>query len=139
MAKIIFTLNILCIPFLVGGCAFDLVHVEQIPTKLNLEKSCNKSFVLTKNVEIQLGGGYSRTLKKGTRWRCIGMIDQGEIYKTNDQILTIEASNIFEAYIVISSNKLVGFYLPVEDTFSPLGNSAELAIDETSHVQNTNQ
>lgn len=66
------------------------------------------------------------------------MIDQGEVYKTNDQILTIEASNIFEAYIVISSNKLFGFYLPVEDTFSPLEHPVELAIDEISHVQNTN-
>lgn len=67
MTKIIFTLTILCISFFVVGCAFDLVHVEQIPAKLDLEKSCNKSFVLIKNVDIQLGWGVQQNFEKGDK------------------------------------------------------------------------
>jgi len=51
---------------------------------------------------------------------------QGVVYKSKDQVLTVEASNIYEANIVVLSNKLVGFYLPVEHTFSPLDSKVKL-------------
>jgi len=124
-------LNILCLLFLLGGCAFDVIHIEQFPAKLDSKISCNISFVLVKNVNIQFDGGYKRILKQGTKWNCIGRIVQGEVYKTKDQILTIEASNVFEAYIVVSSRKLVGFYLPVEHAFSALEHPIDLVIDES--------
>lgn len=114
---------------LVYGCAFDVIRVEQVPTNFSPTPTCTNSFILTKTVGIQLSGGYSRTLKKGTRWSCIGRITEGFVYKTKDQILTVEASNIYEANIVVSSGRLVGFYLPVEGTFSPVRKSIQLVPD----------
>jgi hypothetical protein len=38
------------------------------------------------------------------------------VYATRDRVLTVEASNVHEAYIVVSNGKLVGFFLPVEKT-----------------------
>ena len=129
MKKAILLLSVLH-TFSLIGCAFDVIHVEQIPANIQSDSSCDISFVLSKNVDINLAGGYKRTLKQGTRWSCVGRIAQGDVYRTKDQILTIEASNVFEAYIVLSSEKLVGFYLPVEHAFSPLKNPAPLVIDE---------
>jgi len=129
MRNLLATLSILCVSLLISGCAFDVIRVEQISAKLDSDVSCNKSFVLAKNVDLQLGG-YNRILKKGTRWNCMGSIAQGDIYKTKDQVLTIEASNIFEAHIVVNANKLVGFYLPVEHTFSRLDKPIELTVQE---------
>jgi hypothetical protein len=85
---------------------------------------------LEKEEKIDLGTGYSRVIKDGTKWDYVGTIENGDVYNTKDQVLTVEASNIHEAYIVISSGKLIGFYLPVEKTFSPLSEFRELKIKE---------
>jgi hypothetical protein len=112
------------------SCAFDLVHVKQLPTKLDTTQQPKSSFILEKEEKIDLGTGYSRVIKAGTKWDYVGTIENGDVYNTKDQVLTVEASNIHEAYIVISSGKLVGFYLPVEKTFSPLSEFKELIMKE---------
>ena len=114
--------------FLLTGCAFDVVHVKQFPANLDSGQAPKNSCFLEKEVNVDLGTGYSRTLRPGTRWDYAGSIPQGEVFKTKDQILTVEASHIHEAYIVVSSGKLVGFYLPVEKTFSPLNAPQELSM-----------
>jgi hypothetical protein len=115
-----------------NACAFDLVQVEQVPTQLQTNQDTKKAFVLDKEVRVGLGTGYSRTLKQGTRWAFVGTIPQGDVYKTKDQVLTVEASNIHEAFIVVASGKIIGFYLPVEKTFTPLGEGTELVMKEIS-------
>ena len=126
--KVIFFLILL-----LNACAFDLVHVKQIPTQIESTQLSKSSFELLDEVNISLGTGYSRKLKKGTKWYYVGTISYGDVFKTHDQILTVEASNIHEAYIVISSSKIVGFYLPVEKSFSPVNNSEELKMREINH------
>jgi len=111
-------------------CAFDVVHVKQVPTQFEAPQAPKNSFELEKEVKVSLGTGYSRVLKKGIRWDFVGTTSYGDVYRSKDQILTVEASNIHEAYLVISSGKLVGFYLPVEKSFSPLGDPQVLITKE---------
>ena len=106
--------------FFINSCAFDLHHIEQVPTAVDSEFTTRDSFVLVDEVTLIVGPGYSRTLRAGTTWDYVFTILQGDVFKTKDQILTIESSNIYEAYIVVSSEEIVGFYLPVQKTFSPL-------------------
>jgi hypothetical protein len=113
-----------------NACAFDVMHVKQISTQMESTQLSKSSFELLNEVNISFDTGYCRKLKKGTIWHYVGTISYGDIFKTYDQILTVEASNIYEAYIVISSTKLVGFYLPVEKSFSPIGDIQELKIRE---------
>jgi hypothetical protein len=112
------------------GCAFDIVKVKQTPANFTAAENHEKSFKLVKEVTVTLGTGYKRKIKAGTEWDYIGKISQGEVYKTDDQVLTIEGSNIFEADIVVSNSDLVGFYLPVEKTFSPLSSPIKLEIQK---------
>ena len=98
---------------------------------MKLQYPPGNSFELQQEVKVRLPTGYSRVLKKGTKWDLVGTISHGDVYKTKDQVLTVEASNTHEAYIVVSSGKLVGSYLPVERSFSPLG-SVSLPIKENS-------
>jgi len=118
---------------LLSSCAFDLVHVKQIPTQIESTHLSKRPFKLEKEVNVSLGTGYSRKLKQGTKWNYVGTISYGDVYKTNDQILTVEGSNIYEAYIVVSSGKLVGFYLPVEQSYSPLSDSKDLYFEKIIH------
>jgi hypothetical protein len=96
----------------------------------NLSK---KSFELEKELNIDPGHGYKRKLRQGTKWNYIGTVSYGDVFRSKDQILTVEASNIHEAYIVVSSGKLVGFYLPVERAYSPLDNPQILYMREINN------
>lgn len=128
MKRLHVALWLCALTFLLTGCAFDVVHVKQTPTNLESGQAPKSSCILEKESNVSLGTGYSRTLKQGTRWDYVGSVPQGDVFKTKDQVLTVEASHIHEAYIVVSSGKLVGFYLPVEKTFSPLGEPRELSM-----------
>lgn len=105
---------------LLNACAFDIVHVKQTPASIALQNDPSANFTLKKEVKVSLGTGYSRTLKANTNWSLVGSLPEGSVFKTRDQILTVEGSNIYEAYIVVESNQLRGFYLPVEGTYSSL-------------------
>ena len=123
-------ITLICCHFfaLLSACAFDIVHIEQIPIEIESSQAEINSFILANEANINIGSGYSRALRQGTKWDYVGKISYGDVYRTSDQVLTIEASNIHEAYIVISNKKLVGFYLPVEHSFSPLSSPIELNI-----------
>ena len=126
---------LLIIVLLLNACAFDIIHVRQSPCQIEKGKSNRKPFRLGKETQVTLDTGYSRKLKDGVRWDYVGVIPPGEVFRTNDQILTVEGSNIFEAYIVVSSGKLVGFYLPVQKAFSPISDPIELEMIELKHIQ----
>jgi hypothetical protein len=129
MAKTFPLLTLLLVLGLFLGCAFDVVRVKQEPAKFEPGTTSEDSWKLSEDVEISLGTGYKRKLKAGTRWECIGKIEKGDVYRTKDQILTVEGSNIYEACIVVSEDQLVGFYLPANQTFSPLPSKKSLPIE----------
>ena len=120
-----------CCSALLAGCPFDVIRVEQTPATLVAAQSPKPSFVLEQDVPIDLGFGYKRALRKGTRWTYVGTIANGDVYKSADQVLTVEASNIHEAYIVVADRKLVGFYLPVERTYTRAVESKSLPARDT--------
>ena len=132
MTKICLLLFFAFLHITLAGCAFDIVHVEQVPVQFENVNTIKPDFKLKDEVKINLGTGYSRKLNKGTRWNYVSSISCGDIFKTNDQILTIEGSNIFEAFIVVSDDNLVGFFMPVEQTYCPLSKPKLLAIIETN-------
>ena len=114
--------------FWLTGCAFDLAHVSFTPTVCTPRS--DKSFRIKDTTSITGAPcGYDRTLSKGTKWNLVGTIPEGEVYKSKDQVLTVECSNIHEAYLVVSKNSVVGFYLPVEKGFVKLRKSITLSVE----------
>lgn len=115
---------------LIYGCAFDITHVRYHPAQLVSQQDINQFFVLKDNVSITSASCYERTLRKDTKWRMVGSISEGNIYKPLDQVLTLECSNVHEAYLVVLDNHLVGFYLPVEKGFVKLSEHILLPIEK---------
>ncbi len=105
---------------LLTGCAFDIVHVKQVPAAFTLVDAPAMAFVLSRDVKATLGTSFPTRLNAGTRWRQVGIIQYGGVFATRDQIVTVEASNIHEAQLVVSNSFINGFYLPVEKTFAPV-------------------
>lgn len=111
-----------------AGCAFDLVHVRQLPVELSQGTRATPLFVLQRAVDLDVGFGYRRVLQQGSTWSYVGSVPAGDVYRTRDQVLTVEASNIHEAYIVVKDARVVGYYLPVEKTYSPATTPAMLPM-----------
>ena len=114
--------------FPLAGCAFDLAHVSFTPTPFASRTDTNRSFTLRETINITSAPCYRRTLRQDTKWDLVGTISEGEVYKSRDQVMTVECSNIHEAYLVISEGSLVGFYLPVEKGFVKISDSIKLPM-----------
>jgi hypothetical protein len=112
---------------LLAGCAFDVSHLNQTPVAYTPVAGVAKSFVLSQDVKVSLGTGFPTRLNAGTRWRQVGSTEHGEVFATADQIVTVEASNISEAQLVVANNFIKGFYLPVEKTFAPVRQPISIA------------
>ncbi|HEX3797169.1 MAG TPA: hypothetical protein VH413_00600 [Verrucomicrobiae bacterium] len=107
------------------GCAFDVVHLKQTPVD-SFTPASGASFELVKEVRASLGTTYLTVLKAGTTWRESGSIRLGKVFHTQDQIVKVEGSNIYEADLVVADGSLVGFYLPVEQSFVRLSTAIPL-------------
>ena len=116
--KNVFKTNLAGAVLLLAGCAMDIVSVQQLPATLVSSSEPGAPVILQNAASVAIGTGFATKLKKGTTWRSIGKITEGEVFATRDQIVTVEASNIHEAQPVIAGGSVVGFYLPVEHTFT---------------------
>jgi hypothetical protein len=110
---------------LLGGCA---IPVRQLPVASPIMLASGPTFVLAQEEHVSIGTGYGRTLRAGTHWTLFGTIDRGDVYRSADQVLTVEGYNVHEAYLVVRDDTLVGFYLPVEKTFTPISKNVKLAV-----------
>jgi len=101
-----------------ASCAFDISRVTRTPTTFQAQAASeDRAWTLTQDESIGVGSGFPTRLRQGTHWQLAGHIPEGDVYRTSDQIITVEASNIFEAMVVLQGDKLAGFYLPVEHSF----------------------
>lgn len=120
--------------FLAAGCMFDVSHVTQVPASFSTT-SASPPFTLTKEVQANLGTGFPTVLKANTKWRQVGATEHGKVYATTDQIVKVEASNIYEAYITVSNQCLTGFYLPLEKTVCPLSHPLPLETKDNPELK----
>jgi hypothetical protein len=104
---------------LASGCAFDVMHPKEIPAQFEASPPSDQVLTLQNDVSVKLISSWASKLKKGTRWRVVGHIEQGEILKTQDQVVAVTGSNMYEAEPVIKDGKIVGFFLILENSFTP--------------------
>ncbi len=110
-----------------AGCVFDLSYVKLRPVTFTpVSGATQADFSLREEVKATMGTGYPTRLKSGTRWHQIGRTEFGPVFTTQDQVVTVEASNIYEARPVVSDQSLIGFYLPVEQKFVSVGRPIRL-------------
>jgi len=122
-------LSLLFSSVITASCAFDVSNVSTQPTQFSPMPEVQRTILLQEVVEIdEAPCDYDRILRQGTRWKFVGNLPEGDVFKPLDQVLTIECSNIFEAYLVVKEDLLVGFYLPVEKMFVPYSEKIKLPI-----------
>ena len=106
--------------FLSACVVCDLAAVPYTAATFQPTQNSTRTLVLSDEVPLtDTPCSHSRTLRKTTRWDQVGAIAEGDVLRSKDQVLTLECSNVYEAYLVMSEGKLVGFFLPVEKGFVP--------------------
>ncbi len=108
-----------------AGCAAGVVYA---PAEFTPVATAEQTLLrtLAKDAAINFDTGYSRPLKAGSQWMRIGRVSQGDVYKPHKDIFAVEGKHVHEAYLVIASDTLVGFYLPVERSFSSVNQKVSL-------------
>jgi hypothetical protein len=84
------------------------------------------------DVPIRLSTGYTRTVAARSRWRSVGVLPQGTVYRPVDSVFAIEGRQVHEAYLVLRGASLQGFYLPGEGNYSALLDEIPLPLNQGS-------
>jgi hypothetical protein len=102
---------------IMAGCASEVVRS---PASLLPPANADRARIeISEEVSIEPSTAYSRVLPSGSIWELRGTLAQGAAYRRVNGIFTVEGAHVHEAYIVVAGNRLVGFYLPVEQAYSP--------------------
>lgn len=84
---------------------------------------------LSRVVIAPLPNDSSVTLPAASQWRRVGALPQGDVYRSQSGLFTVQTRRQGEAYVVATSGKLVGFYLPGEGAFMPLARPVTLPVE----------
>jgi hypothetical protein len=102
---------------LLAGCAPEVVRQ---PAQLTAVTGQSESAIeVLQDASLSVGPGYQRVIARGSVWTSVGRTAQGEVFKPVGRVFTVEGTHIYEAYLVLDGDRVVGFYLPVERAFSP--------------------
>lgn len=102
---------------LLVGCAME---VERMPSTLEPIAGAGRVETFKSDLVVVFDNGYERKVAAGAQFESVGRIPQGEVLRPKNTVFAVEGKHMHEAYIVVSQGRLVGFYLPVEKSFSPL-------------------
>ncbi len=116
---------------LLAGCAAAVISqpVAYVPTPASASSPA-KVVTLAQAAHVTLQTGYKRDLATGSHWRRTGSVPQGDVYRPVDTVFTIEGQQVHEAYLVVSGQSLVGFYLPAEARYSALPSPVTLSFGD---------
>lgn len=116
----------LALAIVLASCA---AGVESVP--VTFVPAPGGDMLLARSVDITLPTRYTRNLAEGSRWRRVGSVAQGEVFRPVNGVFTIEGRHVHEAYLVVGPQRtLVGFYLPGEAAVSILPTPIQLTTRE---------
>ena len=84
----------------------------------------------TRTILLVFESGQGHIIDANTTWQYVGNISnknlpEGKVYKPVNDVLSIEGTQRYEAYLVVANGKIIGFYLPASSNFSPLRKQVE--------------
>src|SRR5438105_1297529 len=99
------------------GCASEVIRSSA--SLLPPSNTDRVRIEISEDASIEPSSGYRRVLPSGSIWELRGTLPQGMAYRRVNGVFTVEGAHVHEAYIVVAGSQLVGFYLPVEQAYSP--------------------
>lgn len=97
--------SLICRAFLsvaVSACALDVSFLKTEPAAFTVDPGCHDRWTLTAEHSVALGTGFPTRLRAGTAWQCMGHVATGDVYRTNDQIVTVASTTSSTPMLSIS-------------------------------------
>ena len=117
---------------LLVACAGE---VPRSPTSFSSNADPDRILRVDNAVVLNAASGYSSTMPAKSQWTYVGAVLEGAVYKIKNDVFTVTGRHVHEAFVVVKDGNAVGFYLPVEQAFSPLGQSVRLPIQNKESKQ----
>ncbi|ROZ63202.1 hypothetical protein [Ramlibacter sp. WS9] len=90
-----------------------------------------EEILLEQPARFRLGLGHAHELPAGSRWRAIGSLAQGTVYRPLNLVFMLDGVRADEAaYAVVKGGKLQGVYLPVGAQFSRALSATPLVVQK---------
>jgi hypothetical protein len=86
--------------------------------------------LLEQPARFRLGMGHAHELPAGSRWRAVGSLAQGTVYRPLNLVFMLDGVRADEAYAVVKGGRLQGVYLPVGARFSPALSATPLVMQK---------
>ncbi|NMK49301.1 hypothetical protein [Achromobacter sp. Bel] len=112
------------------GCAASVKQSAVAAPVVVSAAEAKPNQAVQETVVVKLSTGYQREIRKGSVWRSAGSIPQGEVLRPVGTVFTIEGRQVHEAWLVLSDQKLVGFYLPGDQAYSALRSPLSLIVGD---------
>lgn len=100
---------------LIAGCSATQVALDA--DLMASEKNHLEVFELAETLEVHTSNAKTNILRSSSRWELVGSISEGNVYRPKNHVLIVNSFDVHEAYIVVNSGNLIGYYLPIENTF----------------------
>lgn len=111
---------------LLAGCAAE---VKVTPARLAPLAQSTPDLVVASDLPVRLSTGYTRTVPQRSQWRAVGSLAQGIVYQPLNTVFAIEGRNVHEAWLVVRTGDLQGFWLPGEDQYSALAQPIPMTLE----------
>lgn len=105
--------------FVIFGCAAEVTRHTVAFSSLASASGAELRLV-KRNELVTFNSGYERAILKDSPWKLVGSVPQGKVYASSGSVFSVEGAHVHEAFLVVTKGNLVGFYLPVEKSFTPL-------------------
>lgn len=110
-----------------GACASGPERAVLVPV---VSADAANTQVLSRAVTGKLSDGQAFRLEDASQWRRVGALVQGDVYRPLGAPVALGKGARSEAYLVVSSGRLIGFYLPAAGMFLPLSESQVLPFSQ---------
>ncbi|EHK63442.1 hypothetical protein [Achromobacter arsenitoxydans] len=128
MGRLRMAAAIACLAGLAAACASNApIRTVFVPV---VAGEAAPAMTLSRDVVVTLADGADQTLPEGSRWRRVGALVQGDVYRRIDAPMSMGKADGPQAYLVASSGRLVGFYLPAGGLFAPVPKPAVLPFSQ---------
>lgn len=77
---------------------------------------------------VRMAIGPGAVLPAGSRWRAVGALAQGTVYRPLNHVVLLQGQRVDEAWPVVSGGRLQGFFLPAEARFAPVRDAVPLPL-----------
>lgn len=100
------------------------------PTQLVVSAEPMPDRTLTAMAPAHSSAGFDAHLPAGTILRSVGNIPEGSVWRPLNRTLAARGYDVHEGWVVLNGQTWIGFYHPVERTFSSLSHPIIIATED---------